>query len=208
MDDRCRSGKRCAAHTADGPAVTVKHHTLCAQCVVDIQHRYDQLPDVALALKCFKGGSMKVAYESKVSATKVPAVPLNLTVVVLLDDIDELDSFVNGYRIQDLIMQPAQEFHDWINGVEQRVFYDGVDRALRVRRVHHRVSDAVGLAPVWQRRAAPCPDCLLPTLGQWGGANVVQCGNIDCGMSMPMDEYERLCIERSRHGSARPARNA
>jgi hypothetical protein len=152
---------------------------------------------LALALKTFKGGSMKVAYQSKVSGTKEPAVPLNLNVVVLLDDIDELDSFVEGYRIQDLVMQPAKEFHDWIKGVEQRVFLDGVDRSLRVRRVHQRVSDAVGFAPVWQRRAAPCPDCNLPTLGQWGGGSTVQCSNIECGMSMLLDEYEKLCIEKS-----------
>lgn len=180
---------------ADGPALTVKLRTLCPGCVVDIQTRYDQLPDLGLALAALKGGSMKVAYQSKVTGTKEPAVPLNLHVVVLLNDIDELVSLVEGYRIQDLMAQPSKEYHVWIKGSEQRVFLDGVDRALRVRRVHQRVSDTVGLAPLFQRRLAPCWDCGRPTLGTWGGSGVIECTNDGCEFRCSIDSYERRCLE-------------
>ena len=136
---------------------------------------------------------MKVAYTSKVSSTPTPAVPLNLTAVVLQEAVDLAVDYAGGYRIVDLITQPSSEYHVWVREVEQRVFLDGVDRALAIRRIHVRVSDAVGLAPVWQRRAAPCPNCGLPLLGQWSGFSRVECKG--CETSMTLTEYNDYCLE-------------
>lgn len=196
MTDRCRAKRFCSASTEDGPAVTVRHETICPSCVVDVQRRLDELPHLRVALNSFLGGSMKAALESKVSNTPTPAVPLNLNAVVLQEAVDLAVEYAAGYRIQDLITQPAQEYRVWIKDVEQRVFLDGVDRALAIRRIHQRVTDAVGLAPVFQRRAAPCPSCDLPLLGQWSGTSRVECKG--CEASMTLTEYDKWCMEKAR----------
>lgn len=196
MGDRCRSKYQCVMHTSDGAAVTSRDNTLCPGCIVDIQRCCVELPFLAAALRTFKGGSMKVAYESKVNATHEPAAPLDLHVIDLLGDIADVQEMVDGYEVRDLVMQGPREYLIWVRDVQQRVDLDGVDRALRVRRVHRRATNMTGLAPSRQRRKAPCPDCNMPTLGQWSGTHVVDCP--ECELSMSLVEYELYCVEQSR----------
>lgn len=198
MGDRCRSRYHCVAHTSAGAAVTTKQDTLCPGCVVDIQKRYDELRFLADALKTMKGGSVKGGFEPRVNASREPGAPLNLHVMTLLEDIDVVYSVVDGYQIRDLVMQPPQEYRVWARDIERMVQLDGVDKALRVRRVHQRASYAVGLAPVRDKRVAPCPQCRNNSLGQWGGTDVIDCDTEDCGLKMPLRTYELYCIELSR----------
>jgi hypothetical protein len=159
--------------------------------VDNIQTCLDELPALAGALKAFLGGSMKIAYESKVSRTPEPSSPLNLPAFTLLEDIDEAQDFANGHRIADLVTRPPEIFQVWVKGCEQKIYLDGVDRALRIRRVHRKASGMVGLHRVWQRRHAPCPRCEMPTLGGWVGGNTVECTNSECQHRMPLAEYEQ-----------------
>lgn len=198
-DHRCRGGKNCTATTSDGPAVTAKPDTLCPQCVEDIQRRLDALPDLAAILRAFLGGSMKTAFQSKVKATKAPAPPMNVMVADLLDEIREITDRAGGDNVQihTLIQKPAELFHLWRHGVRQKVYLDGVDRALDLRRIHGRVSSVVGLERVWSRRAAPCPACRLPALGSWSGSSTVECSA--CEFRMTLDEYSGHCFKESKH---------
>lgn len=197
--DRCRGGKFCSARTTDGPAITAKHDTICAACVVDIQKRLAELPHLAGALRSFLGGSMKVAYESKVSATHEPAPPMNVAVADYIDEINDVIDRAGGPGIQvhNLIQQPAELFLVWIKGAQQKRHLDGVDRALEIRRIHSRVSNVIGLEAVWRKRHAPCPNCHLPTLGSWVGSPTIECTFEDCGLVMTLDEYEQHCLEES-----------
>lgn len=193
MGDRCRSKYHCVGHTSDGPAVTGRDSTLCPGCVDAIQKSYNELPFLADALRTMKGGSMEVSYEPRVSGSREPAVPLDLTVVCLLEDIENVQALVDGYLIRDLIMQPKKDFLMWVREVQQFLLLDGVDRALRVSRVHRRASHAVGLAPVRHRRIYPCPSCTGDTLGQWSGTEYVDCSNVDCALKMSLEQYEDYC---------------
>lgn len=195
MGDRCRSKYNCVSHTSAGAALTTKDNSLCPGCVVDIQKRYDALPYLADALKTMKGGSVKGDFEPRVNASREPGAPLDLHVMTLLEDIDTILVMVRGYQIRDLVMQPAQEHLSWVREVQQIVELDGVDKALRVRRVHQRASYAVGLFPIRDKRVAPCPQCLNNTLWQWGGSDIVDCDNQDCGAKIPLRAYELYCIE-------------
>jgi hypothetical protein len=203
MTDRCRSKYRCVAHTSDGAALTTRQNTICTACIVDIQRRYDELPHLAAALKTMKGGSTKVDYESKVNASREPGTPLNLHVMALLDDIASVLRMVDGYQIRDLVMLPAREYLIWVREVEQLKELDGVDRALRVQRLHQRLTHMVGLAPVRDARAAPCPNCGENLLGQWGGTEVIDCQG--CDLKMPKIDYEEWCLYLIEHSGKKRA---
>lgn len=139
---------------------------------------------------------MKVAYESKVSATHEPAPPMNVWVADLLDDIDEVIDRADHLDIQALIQQPAELFHVWFKDTYQEKYLDGVDRALAIRRIHTKVSNAVGFHPVWEKRGAPCPDCNEFSLGGWSGGDLIECVTEDCPIRLTLDDYQQYCIER------------
>jgi len=166
--------------------------TICAGCVQDIQRRVNELPHLALALRSFLGGSVKLTYESKVNASHAPECPMDVRVADLLIEIDDALAGTNGVAIKDLITHPAVEREVWIKNKMTKRFLDGVDRAMHVRRVHERVGAMVGLGPLWQRRHAPCPTCGLPSLGSWGGADWIEC--LECETRISLDEYDAWCI--------------
>lgn len=140
---------------------------------------------------------MKVAYESKVNATREPAAPINVHVLALIDDVSDAHLFAGGRRMADLVRQPPEAFLIWVKGAEQKVYLDGVERALRIRRIHKKVSDAVGLSPTFQKRAAPCPKCGEFSLGQWIGEDLIFCADEDCGLTLTLDAYEAYCLEKA-----------
>lgn len=143
---------------------------------------------------------MKVAYESKVHATHEPAAPINIHVLDLISAVGDALDYADGRDIADLIRQPSEQFTLWArhDDDEKIVYLDGVDRALKIRGIHQKISDVVGLAPVWQKRHAPCPQCRLPTLGMFIGGDTVQCGNDECLTKLTLTEYEQYCIEESK----------
>lgn len=198
MGDRCRSKYHCVMHTSAGAALTTRQNSLCPGCVADIQKRYDALPHLASVLKTMKGGSVKGGFEPRVNASREPGAPLDLHVMSLLEDIDVALSVVDGYQIRDLVMQPAQEYLVWVREVQQKVELDGVDKALRVRRVHQRASYAVGLDPIREERIAPCPKCQGLTLGQWSGEDTIDCEF--CSFKMSQGEYNAYCLELTKNG--------
>lgn len=197
-DHRCRSGRYCVSRTPDGAAITVKPDALCPQCIDDIQRRLEELPQLAIALRTFLGGSMKVAYESKVQATREPAAPMNVMVADLLDEIGDAIDRAEGLEVRTLVQKPAELFIVWIRDVQQKKYLDGVDRALDIARSHRRVTAVVGLHRVWDRRRAPCPNCHFPTLGSWVGSETIECTNSECQHRMPLAEYENYCIDQAR----------
>jgi hypothetical protein len=192
-DPRCRAGKHCSAHTDDGPAVTVKRETLCAACCVAIQTQLDELPHLALALRAFRGGSIRMAHTSKVSRTPAPQVPLNITVTDLIDEIGDVIDRTDNLPVRDLILRPAQLFRIWVKGKPHEKWIDGVDRAIDIGRVNDRVRGVVGLHRIRQARAAPCPACNEHTLSSWVGDDTVSCTDEECGVFMTLDDYDKYC---------------
>lgn len=173
---------------------------LCYLCIGDTQRRLGDLPHLAQALRTFLGGSMAVAYTSKVSRTSTPQAPMNVHVADLLDDIGDVIDRAGGLdtKIRDLIQQPAEKFRLWIKGQPRDTYLSGVDRALDIRRIHSKVEDMVGFSKIWHRRVAPCPECQLPTLGAWSGEDAIQCSNEDCLAQFTKDEYELHCLKESK----------
>jgi hypothetical protein len=114
--------------------------------------------------------------------------------VDMADEIWDTIDATAGYRVVDLITLPAEE---WLIG-GYRVVRDGVDRALKIRWVHAKAEKMVGLNKVWQRRAASCPQCQLPTLGGWVGEDLIHCTNEECLAHFTKDEYEEVCLEQAR----------
>ncbi|AEJ92476.1 DNA binding protein [Mycobacterium phage Quink] len=176
IEYRCRSGDSCVARTPDGGAL-VTGPTLCSRCADDIQKCLEQLPHLITALQTMKGTWGGVSYEARVQSSKEPPTPLHLHVVDLIDRINQSIDATEDYRIVDLITQA-----------------DGVTRALDIRHVHKRASEAVGFQPTWQRRHAPCWECGLPTLGTWVGSDVIQCSNEECLAQCSLDEYTQHCM--------------
>lgn len=203
MDHRCRSGKGCVSRTSDGAAITAKPDSLCPACVDDIQRRRDELPHLAQALKSFKGASMSVSYDSKVSSTPVPQAPLNLAALDLIDAIGDVIDRAGGYRIADLVRLPAEKFLLWHRGSRSEVDLDGIARALDVRHVHVKADRMFGFSRVWQKRHAPCPECGLNTLGGWLGSDTVQCANDGCEFLATRSGYEEICISEAKKGKRR-----
>lgn len=197
MDHRCRSGKQCVSRTSEGSAITVRADTLCPGCVAHIQKCLDSLPTLSWALRKFLGGSTKTALESRVKASREPAAPMNVHVADLLDEIGDVVDRTDHLSARNLIQQPAQLFLLWVKDVQQKVYLDGVQRALDVRRVYDRVQDIIGFERQWQRRGAPCPECNLPTLGNWVGSEQIICNNTECGSSFTLDQYEDLYVKKA-----------
>lgn len=171
---------------------------MCPLCVAHAEVCLTQLPYLADAVRAFLNPGLKTAFESKVNATRTPSAPINLHVLSLLDEISDAILYADGRSIADLIRQPAESYQVWVKGTEQTVYLDGVDRAIRIRRVHQKVSDVVGLAPVFQRRLAPCPSCSLLTLGTWSGTEKIECTNDHCLATFTLKDYEEYCTERSK----------
>lgn len=134
--------------------------------------------------------------QSKVSATKEPASPLNLAAEALVGDIGEVLSRVGNYLIRDLVSQPAKKFKTWRRDTEQIVHWDGVDLALQVGAVYRKAMKLLGFERQWQRRTAPCWSCDLPCLGQLSGSETVECSN--CGERKTVTDYQQYCIEKAR----------
>lgn len=193
---RCRSGRWCSGRSGKDPAATAKPDTLCAACITSIQTARDNLDATLEAVRLFIGIKPVTALTSKVSSTKEPASPLNLAAESLVTDIGEVVSRVGEYLIRDLVSQPTKRFKAWRGGVEQLVFWDGVDLALQVRAVHARAVKLLGFEPQWQRRSAPCWNCELPCLGQFSGSTTIECSN--CGARKTDADYETYCIEMIR----------
>lgn len=198
IDLRCRSGKTCVARTSDGAALT-SQPTLCHGCITDIQKRLTELPHLAAALNTFKGTWGGVSYEARVTGSKEPPIPLNVGALDLIDEIGDVIDRAGGYRVIDLITLAAEDYIVWRRGERQAVDLDGVMRALDIRRVHTKAESMVGLNRVWQRRAAACPNCHLPTLGSWLGDEQILCTNGDCLSAFTRTAYEEACIEQSRN---------
>lgn len=194
LSHRCLSGKGCVSHTPDGAAVTAKPDTLCAGCVAVIQKCLDELPHLREALKVFLGGSMSVTYTSKVKATHQPQPPMNVAVYDLIDDIGDVLDRAGNLTVETLIRAPGEFFVVWRRGKPVKTVLSGVDRALDIRRVHAKADAMVGLNRVWQRRAAPCPNCQQLTLGQWIGSDTISCTNEDCASSFTRDQYDDYCL--------------
>lgn len=197
-EHRCLSGAHCVSRTPDGPAITAKHDTLCGGCVIDIQRRSDQLPDLRNALKVFLGGSMSVTYTSKVNSTHQPQPPMNVTVYDLIDEIGDVIDRTGGLPIETLIRAPGEFFLVWRRGKPVKTALSGVDRALDVRRIHHKADGLVGLNRVWQKRHAPCPHCGLLTLGSWIGSDTIACANEGCDSSFTRDDYDKHCLTEAK----------
>lgn len=186
---RCKSGRHCVSRNQDGAALTSREDSLCGSCVDDCQWRLVQLPDLALALRAFIGGGVAVAYQSKISATKVPSTPLNIRVTDLLSEIAEVIDRAGGtgMQIHNLILQPATKETKWFGDRPETVYQTGVEKALDVRRVHQKAAAIGGLERTWQRRHAPCANCGLPCVGMWSGSDSVEC--TACGQRATLDEY-------------------
>jgi hypothetical protein len=178
----------------------MKPDTLCGGCVMQIQVMLTELPHLALALKCFLGGSMATAYTSKVHSTPTPAAPMNVTVYDLIDQIGDVIDRAGGagVRVDNLIREPANEFKMWRRGRPVTEMLDGVDRAVSIRKTHRKADGMVGLKRIWQRRVMPCPACNLPTLGSWFGEPTVYCTNEDCKSTLTRDEYDLMTLAKSK----------
>lgn len=198
LNHRCLSGGECVAQTPDGAAVTPRPDTLCSGCVNDIQRRLGELPHLAQALKSsFLAATNQVVFTSKVHSTPQPQSPLNVAVYDLINEIWDVIDRAGGptFRIDNLVRAPAAEFLLWRKGGRVRLPLSGVQRALDVRRVHVKCEKRVGFGRAWQRRAAPCPLCELPTLGSWSGSDTISCANDGCSATFTRDEYDRHCFE-------------
>lgn len=198
VNHRCLSGKHCVSRTPDGPAVTAKPDTLCSGCITALQQCLDELPHLREALKVFMGGSMSVAYTSRVNSTPTPQTPMNVAVYDLMDEIGDVLDRTGGLRIDTLIRAPGMEFRVWRRGKPVTAVLSGVERALAVRRVHSKADNLIGFNRVWQRRAAPCPSCRLPTLGTWIGSDTVTCTNENCNSSFTRNDYDLHCLTESK----------
>lgn len=181
--------------TSDGPAITVKQDTLCAACIQAIQKCLEELPHLAVALRVFLGVTPKTALTSRISSTPEPACPLDPRVDELLGDIGDVIDRTGGIRVADLVRQPDMLFVVWVRDERRSQYLSGVDRALDIRRVHNRANKIIGFDRVWQKRHAPCPQCGFPTLGNWVGDSTITCTEEDCGLVMPLENYEGYCTE-------------
>lgn len=196
-DPRCRSGKHCVRLTAEGAGLTSQPGALCHGCVEDIQKRLNELPHLATALETMKGSWGSISYEARVGGSKDAPTPLHVGIVDLVDEIRDVVDRTGGYAVRDLVTHSAEKWIIWRNGRRQETELDGVQRALDVRRVHSKASSRVGFDKVWQRRAAACPNCQLPTLGSWSGEDLILCSSEDCRASFTKTDYENYCFSTS-----------
>lgn len=154
---------------------------MCDRCVNAVQECYNQLIGYRDMLELFKGYKQSAAGGARVSASKEPTTPLNVTVVDLIDDIGSILVRSQGYLMRDLVTLPG-----------------GVALALDVWRAHAKAEGIIGLQKVWQRRHAPCPECGLRTLGGWLGGDDIFCTNSACATVLNKDDYEAWCEAESK----------
>lgn len=197
MSHQCRSGKHCVGRTETGPAATIKPNSVCRGCSDDLARRLKELPVLAKALQSFIGRTPQTALSSKVSRSMSPQPPLNLQALDLAGECDILLSRIGNVLIQDLLRRSATRYDCFIGGKFTQQMLDGVDLALAVRVLHKKAESMVGLAPVYERRRAPCPRCQLPTLGTIVGSGLISCSSSECQWSGPTSEYEAHCLFRS-----------
>lgn len=152
----------------------------------------DKLVQLQEAVKLFVGIKPVTAMQSRVSATKEPQSPLNLSAETLVTDIDEVLSRIGNYLIRDLVNRPPTRFKVWRGACEQIIYWDGADLALQVGSVYRRATKLLGFEAQWQRRSAPCWSCGLPSLGQFTGSATIECSA--CGERKTDDEYNLYCI--------------
>lgn len=197
-EHRCRAKDDCAAITSEGSAITAKASTLCHSCVDKLQGQLDKLPVFRQALESFKkkslvpqGGGAKVSSSSTEGTT-----PINLHIVDLIDEIEEILTWVGGSPIATLILRPEENHKIWRRDRWAEVALDGIIVALRVGQVWKKAEGAIGVERVWERRFGACPKCTLQTLGAFSGSSSIQCSS--CGGVMSRDEYDRITIIRSK----------
>jgi hypothetical protein len=77
----------------------------------------------------------------------------------------------------------------WQDGYREPVTRGGVDGALRLLELHHRVRKLVGIDRLVRRLREKCPHCLVPALTHADGADVVDCRQ--CGVRLTWGEYRR-----------------
>lgn len=193
---RCRAGRRCSARSGKAAAATTKPRTLCAACISAIQEARDRLPRVRDAVAVFVGIKPTVPVVSKVAQSREPSSPLNLAAEEIVSDIDAVLSRCGGYLVRDLVSQPSTRFKVWRGGVEQVVYWDGVDVALQIGSVDRRAAKLLGFGQEWKRRALPCRKCGVSALGQLTGSETVECSH--CGDRMTDADYQELCIHLSK----------
>lgn len=154
---------------------------------MDIQAKVDELPRYRLLLACFKGYKPSMVGQARVSGGgSEGSTPLNISVVDLIDAVNEILSTINGVRVRDLIML------SW-----------GVPEVLNARRIHGKAAAVCGLERRWERRRAKCPECRLPTLGQFSGDDRIQCTNSACATTLSKSEYEDYCKKEATNKNGR-----
>lgn len=200
LNHRCLANKSCVSRTPEGSAVTVKPDTLCSGCVTQIQKCLGELPHLAVVLRSLLGGVGAASYTSKVHGTHDPQPPFNVGALDLIDEIGDVIDRAGGLgvRVDNLIREPDAEFLVWQHGSPVKKGLSGVFRALAIRRVHAKAEVVAGVNKSWQRRAAPCPHCRLPTLGTWAGSDTINCSNEDCGAAFTRNEYDVHCFVESK----------
>src|SRR6185503_3538176 len=134
--------------------------------------------------------------QSRVKSTPEPACPIDPRVDELLTDIADVIDRCDNLRVQDLIQQPIMKFIIWARDSRQEKYLSGVDRALNIRTVHARANAILGFDRIRLKRHAPCPECGLPTLGEWIGDSNIDCS--DCEFVMTRDDYDKYCLELSK----------
>lgn len=136
-----------------------------------------------------RGGS---SAQTKVAFSAGHATPVNVSVIDLIDEVDDAIDRAANLLIHDLIRQPLQQFVIWTHGKRQAVDLDGVHRALEVGKVWKKANGVIGMSQPWQQRLAKCPKCNTRSLGNFANSNTITCSV--CGGSMTRSEYERICL--------------
>lgn len=163
MENKCRSGPRCAGKTENGPALVAKD--ICAACIYDAERCLRELPFLGDALKVFIGRPWGAAHNSKVSSSPGRGVPIDVGVADLLAEIRVTGRYANARDLE-------------------------TDQIIDLRALHKRASDAVGLHPRREEKLAPCPQC-SKKLFRWTGTELVECS--ECDMEMSLVEYRLWC---------------
>lgn len=158
------------------------------------------------ALQTMKGSWGGVSYEARVQSSKEPPIPLHINILDLIEECADVFDRTGGYMIHDLVTHGPEKWIIWRNGKRRETELDGVTRALDVRRVYQKAANRVGFDKVWQRRAAACPNCHLPTLGSWVGEENILCTNEDCLSAFTRTAYEELCITQARNDKGKKKR--
>lgn len=149
---------------------------------------------MAVALRSFvrnpiagKGGGEQVS-----GSKDAPASPMNAGVLDLIDEIHVVLRYVGAILVRDLVNQPGDSVLQHSSEAAIRTVNDGVDKALRIRKLYGQADDIIGLSATWEAKGAPCPHCSQFTLGGWAGSDNFSCTN--CGGGMSRADYEVMCI--------------